>query len=248
MLITNKLQGRVGGTWVMGMPTRTTAKGDEYRCPACAQNGGDQGGQHLIVFKDRPSFACVAYPGDRNHRSIIWNKVGDKTKGRPDPIIPAKVEQKNTFIGRHVLKLQANAEDVLRADAALRLERQRMAEESKRIAYAEIHKKTEPQHIDTISNKVQVGTFGTVILSSSNMPPTPNNKITTVYNGGGYAPPTCEKASQTSQVKLCYRKRDTGSIAPHEFDSADLEAVFDTRASDWRQQYKMLWQQKYSMA
>lgn len=227
MLITSKLQGRVGGVWVYGTPTRSTSKGEEYRCPACARNGGDQWGQHLIVFKDRPTFACVAYPRDPGHRSVIWNLVGDKSKGRPDPIIPRKIEQKNTFIGRHVIKLD---------------------EESKRLAYIENSKKTKPQHIDTISNKVQVGTFGTVILSSSNMPPPPNNRITTVYNGGGYAPVTCEKASQTSQVRVCYRKKNNANIASHEFDSADLGAVFDTRSSDWRQQYKMLWQEKYSMA
>ena len=245
MLIISKLTGRIGGVWVNGRPTKSTSKGDEYRCPACAQMGMDAGGNHLIVFKDRGQFACAAYPSDRSHRSEIWRIAGDKTKSKPDPIIPRKIEQGNTFIGRHVLKMEMQAEEIIKQDARIRREQ---AEQRSNDYHAKNNKNSEPQHIDTISNKVQVGTFGTVILSSSNMPPPPNNKITTVYNGGGYAPPTYEKASQTSQVKLCYRKRDAGSIAPHEFDSDDLGAVFDTRASDWKQQYKMLWQEKYSMA
>ena len=77
MLNTNRLEGKVGGVWVMGTPTKRTAKGDEYRCPACASNGGDEGGQHLIVFNERGTFACAAYPGDRKHRKEIWDVYRD---------------------------------------------------------------------------------------------------------------------------------------------------------------------------
>ena len=106
MLNTNKLEGKVGGVWVMGTPTKKTAKGEEYRCPACASNGGDEGGQHLIVFNERGTFACAAYPGDRKHRKEIWDEVGIKTNGKwSEPVIPAKIWQKTTFIGRHVVDL-----------------------------------------------------------------------------------------------------------------------------------------------
>ena len=238
MLITSKLFGKFGGGWARGVPTRSTSKGDEYRCPACAEMGGDGGGQHLIVFKERPTFACVAYPGDMRHRSIIWNRVGDKTKGRPEPIIPLKIEQKNTFIGRHVAALQIGAEDVLRREARIR-------EEARIRLLAEKAKMAQTQHIDTKSNIVQVGTFGTVISCSSNMPPPPIKRVTTVYNGGGYAPPICEKASQTSQAMVGHRQRGDGDIEFHEFDATDLGVVFDTRRTDWKRQYYWLWKQKY---
>jgi hypothetical protein len=239
MLITSKLFGKFGCGWARGVPTRSTSKGDEYRCPACAEMGGDGGGQHLIVFKERPTFACVAYPGDMRHRSIIWNRVGDKTKGRPEPIIPLKIEQKNTFIGKHVAALQIEAEDVRRREARIR-------EEARARLLAERDKMAQPQHIDTKSNIVQVGTFGTVISCSSNMPPPPINRVTTVYNGGGYAPPICEKASQTSQAMVGHRQRGDGDIEFHEFDATDLGVVFDTRRTDWKKQYYWLWKQKYN--
>ncbi len=238
MLITSKLFGKFGGGWARGVPTRSTSKGDEYRCPACAETGGDGGGQHLIVFKDRPAFACVAYPGDMRHRSIIWNKVGDKTKGRPEPIIPLKIEQKNTFIGKHIAALQIEAEEILKREAKIR-------EEARVRLLAERAIMAQPQHIDTKSNKVQFGTFGTGILCSSNMPPPPINRITNIYNGGGYAPPTCEKASQASQAMVGHRKRDDSNIEFHEFDATDLGVVFDTRRTDWKRQYYLLWKEKY---
>ena len=198
MLNTNKLEGKVGGVWVRGTPTKRTAKGDEYRCPACASNGGDEGGQHLIVFNERGTFACAAYPGDRKHRKEIWDEVGIKTNGKwSEPVIPAKIWQKTTFIGRHVVDLEKEAEAVRKRDADLVAARERM----ERIKQAELLKNGQPQHIDTKSKMVQIGTFGTVILSSANMPPPPYIENTTVGMGGGYAPPICEKASQTSQVR-----------------------------------------------
>ena len=221
MLNINKLKGKVGGAWINGVPTKSTPKGDEYRCPACAQNGGDEGGQHLIVFKDRPNFACAAYPGDPAHRRIIWDKVGIANGGRPDPIIPRKIEQKATFIGRHVMDMEKLTQEVRKKDAdlvAARKERERAAggedhkkwveqiraealEKAKRLGKVNI---TQTQHIDTDLDKVQFGTFGTVILSSANMPPYLNKHYTndnTVGMGRGYATPICEKASQTSQVR-----------------------------------------------
>ena len=49
------------------------------RCPACADDGGDNKGEHLIVFPDG-RFGCVIYPvGDEDsaeHRERILELVG----------------------------------------------------------------------------------------------------------------------------------------------------------------------------
>jgi hypothetical protein len=215
MLNTNKLKGKVGGVWVNGVPTKSTPKGDEYRCPACAQNGGDEGGQHLIVFKDRPNFACAAYPGDPAHRRIIWDKVGIANGGRPDPIIPRKIEQKATFIGRHVMDMEKLAQEMRKKDAdlvaarkerevAARIEDHRKWVEQVRAEAREKAKRLEEDNTNSKCDKTLFGTFGTPILSSTNMLPHLNKDYTndtTVGMGGGYATPICEKASQTSQVR-----------------------------------------------
>lgn len=236
MLNTNRLEGKVGGVWVRGTPTKKTAKGDEYRCPACAMNGGDEGGQHLIVFNERGTFACAAYPGDRKHRKEIWDAVGIKTSGKwSEPVIPAKIWQKTTFIGRHVVDLEKEAEEVRKRDADLvaareeqerleykRKERERLAQEEElarqneameRIrketqewvnSYIKKSKRLEEYNTNSKCDKTRFGTFGTPILSSTNMPPPPYKDYTddnTAGMGGGYAPPICEKASQTSQVR-----------------------------------------------
>jgi len=215
MLNTNKLQGKHGGAWVNGVPTKSTAKGDEYRCPACAQNGGDEGGQHLIVFKERGNFACAAYPGDPAHRRIIWDKVGMANGGRPDPIIPRKTEQKATFIGRHVMDMEKLAQEVRERDAdlvaarkereeAVRKEDHRKWVEQVRAEAREKAKRLEEDNTNSKCDKTLFGTFGTPILSSTNMLPPLNKDYTndtTVGMGGGYATPICEKASQTSQVR-----------------------------------------------
>jgi len=280
MLNTNKLQGKHGGAWVNGVPTKSTAKGDEYRCPACAQNGGDEGGQHLIVFKDRPNFACAAYPGDKRHRADIWNTVGIANGGRPDPIIPRKTEQKATFIGRHVMDMKKLAKEVRERDYALKqarwerykeeeqiarqreIDRQneearlqneaiRLRKEREELERQERLKRLEEYNTNSKCDKTRFGTFGTPILSSTNMLPPLNKDYTndtTVGMGGGYATPICEKASQTSQVRPGCRVRDGGDVASHEFDSTDLGVVFDTRRSDWRGQYYAVWSDKYKMA
>jgi hypothetical protein len=212
MLNTNKLEGKVGGVWVRGTPTRKTAKGDEYRCPSCALTGGDEGGQHLIVFNERGTFACAAYPGDREHRKEIWDEVGIKRNGEwPEPVIPAKIWQKTTFIGRHVVDLEKEAEGVRKRDASLvaarerREEQERLAKEREvamqnEIARLERERLIEEYNVNSKCDKTRFGTFGTPILSSTNMTPPPNKDYTDGM-GGGYAPLTYEKASQTSQVR-----------------------------------------------
>ena len=45
------------------------------RCPACAENGADRRGEHLVIFPDG-KFACAAHAGDPEHRRRIWELRG----------------------------------------------------------------------------------------------------------------------------------------------------------------------------
>lgn len=61
--------------------------GDERivaRCPACASEGGDNKGNHLIIFADG-RFGCAVYPGQsedaKAHRKLIWKLAGDRPSG-----------------------------------------------------------------------------------------------------------------------------------------------------------------------
>lgn len=49
------------------------------RCPACAQEGQDNKGEHLFIDKEG-HFGCVLFPGEagHSHRKIIFNLVGIK--------------------------------------------------------------------------------------------------------------------------------------------------------------------------
>jgi len=51
------------------------------RCPACAEAGHDQKGEHLVVNARGP-FGCVVYPGDsadaKAHRKRIFALCGDR--------------------------------------------------------------------------------------------------------------------------------------------------------------------------
>jgi hypothetical protein len=46
------------------------------RCPACAEAGHDQKGDHLFINAD-DGFGCVVYPGDSAHRKQIFALCGD---------------------------------------------------------------------------------------------------------------------------------------------------------------------------
>ena len=68
---------------------KRVGKSHRGRCPACAQNGGDQRGEHLMVFEDG-RYGCAAHPNDHEHRSEIWKCMG---LPRPEgairvPIVP----------------------------------------------------------------------------------------------------------------------------------------------------------------
>ncbi len=45
------------------------------RCPACAAGGGDEKGNHLIIYEDG-KYGCVACPDDHAHRKEIFALVG----------------------------------------------------------------------------------------------------------------------------------------------------------------------------
>jgi hypothetical protein len=51
------------------------------RCPACAEAGYDQKGEHLVINARGP-FGCVVYPGDsadaKEHRKRIFALCGDR--------------------------------------------------------------------------------------------------------------------------------------------------------------------------
>jgi len=59
------------------------------RCPACAEIGGDNGHDNLMVFESG-LFACAAYQGDREHASRILQLAGAKTDWRPDAPPPPR--------------------------------------------------------------------------------------------------------------------------------------------------------------
>ncbi len=48
------------------------------RCPACAASGQDRRGEHLILYPDG-RYGCVAFPGDSDHRRLIWRLAGNGT-------------------------------------------------------------------------------------------------------------------------------------------------------------------------
>jgi hypothetical protein len=50
--------------------------GVEARCPACAEEGGDRKGEHLLIKADG-RFGCCAHANDREHRQRIFTLAGD---------------------------------------------------------------------------------------------------------------------------------------------------------------------------
>jgi len=54
------------------------------RCPACAQDGADTTGEHLVVYPDG-KFGCVAYPKDKEHNKAIMRLAGVRGLSHPPP-------------------------------------------------------------------------------------------------------------------------------------------------------------------
>jgi hypothetical protein len=57
------------------------------RCPACAKDGRDRKGDHLIIFPDK-KFGCVKYEKDAEHRKVIQSLAGD---GKRQAHVPSKL-------------------------------------------------------------------------------------------------------------------------------------------------------------
>jgi hypothetical protein len=65
----------------------------EARCPACAENGGDKTGNHLMIG-DGGKFACIMFPGDAGdgHRKRIFELAGERAMTpRPLPLARSAV-------------------------------------------------------------------------------------------------------------------------------------------------------------
>ena len=57
------------------------------RCPACAKEGRDKKGEHLVVGTNG-KFACILYPGEqgKEHRRLIFQMVRNKQATLPDTL------------------------------------------------------------------------------------------------------------------------------------------------------------------
>ena len=51
------------------------------RCPACKEDGGDNTGNHLVVYPDG-RFGCVVNAGCGEHRGRIYRLVGKRNGSR----------------------------------------------------------------------------------------------------------------------------------------------------------------------
>lgn len=63
------------------------------QCPACAEDGGDRGQEHLFIAEDE-RFGCVANPGDHAHRRHIFALVGDREERGAEVRSCAQIEGK----------------------------------------------------------------------------------------------------------------------------------------------------------
>jgi hypothetical protein len=63
---------------------RQTTEKTIARCPACAKDGKDKKGEHLVIFPDG-RYGCVVDSSD-DHRKAIFELVGLKGDRRPIPI------------------------------------------------------------------------------------------------------------------------------------------------------------------
>jgi hypothetical protein len=70
------------------------------RCPACAENGGDRKGKHLVIYPDG-RFGCGAHQSDEEHRRRIFALVGLKGGKRGKPA-SMPTSNTGTFLGREL--------------------------------------------------------------------------------------------------------------------------------------------------
>ena len=83
------------------------------RCPACAEHGGDRGGNHLAIYPSG-KFGCAALAGDHEHRQRIFALVGVKGERDRDPARvhawhDARARERREARARHLLTETARA-------------------------------------------------------------------------------------------------------------------------------------------
>lgn len=77
--------------------------GDKWiaRCPACAEDGHDKKGEHLVIQADG-RFGCVRFQGPqgRTHRKRIFELAGKAASGNAFPVTLPCQRPKDGFLGR----------------------------------------------------------------------------------------------------------------------------------------------------
>ena len=63
----------------------------QARCPACAEGGHDQSGEHLRIYPDG-RFGCCVHPKDGEHRKRIWALAGCKLHLSPAACVSLRIE------------------------------------------------------------------------------------------------------------------------------------------------------------
>ncbi len=59
------------------------------RCPACAQDGRDKSGNHLIIYANG-KYGCAANKEDKEHTNLIYQLIGKNSTGSPSEVIYVK--------------------------------------------------------------------------------------------------------------------------------------------------------------
>ena len=92
---------------------KTTNGKTTARCPACMETGGDEGGDHLVLYPGG-KFGCVVHEGDHEHRRRIYALAGERKveptrKARrtwPTLDAAAKANTKSGFTTTHVYQYE----------------------------------------------------------------------------------------------------------------------------------------------
>ena len=89
------------------------------RCPACAERGMDETGEHLIIQPDG-RFGCVVHPGaaGKPHRQRIAKLVGHaRCAGDQSPGRCCRAHERGSTVADHAEAARALAEAAFRASA-----------------------------------------------------------------------------------------------------------------------------------
>lgn len=78
------------------------------QCPACAMEGGDSQGLHLVIYEGG-AFSCVKYPNDKKHNAQILKLAGmNCDRVAPFTIRSAANEPLQTLISADKIKAHLN--------------------------------------------------------------------------------------------------------------------------------------------